>query len=54
MIFYKNNIFCLSTTNTSYVIRIDETKHVLLEYYGNKINEQVSLINGVLVWAHLL
>ncbi|MFA6755053.1 MAG: alpha-galactosidase [Bacilli bacterium] len=42
MIFYKNNIFCLSTTNTSYVIRIDETKHVLLEYYGNKINEQVS------------
>lgn len=39
MIFYKNNLFHLSTNDTSYLIRIEETKHLINEYYGKKIKD---------------
>jgi len=39
MIFYKNNLFHLRTNDTSYLIRIDDTKHLVNEYYGKSIKE---------------
>jgi len=38
MIFVKNNIFHLQTKDTSYIMRVEDTKHLVLEYYGQRIS----------------
>ncbi|MCX5775157.1 MAG: alpha-galactosidase [Firmicutes bacterium] len=37
MINVKDNVFQLDTEHTTYLLRIDETKHVRTEYFGKKI-----------------
>jgi len=39
MILNKNNLFHITTNDTSYLMRVDETKHLVLEYYGKKIKD---------------
>lgn len=41
MILFKNNVFYLNTKDTSYVIRVEETKHLVLEHYGDLISTDV-------------
>src|SRR5574344_796801 len=39
MILNKNNLFHIITSDTSYIIRVNESKHLVLEYYGKKIKD---------------
>ncbi|MEG0977969.1 MAG: alpha-galactosidase [Bacilli bacterium] len=40
MITRNKDFFRLETRNTSYILRIDETKQIICEYYGAKIDEE--------------
>lgn len=42
MILFKDNVFYLETELTSYILRIDKTKHVVLEHYGTKVNNEIN------------
>lgn len=38
MINFKENVFQIDTRDTSYILRVDENKQVVFEYYGDKIS----------------
>lgn len=52
MILFRNNVFFLETKLNSYVIRVDETKHVVLEYYGNKVSNDIDPLPIFNKWSY--
>lgn len=52
MILFRNNVFFLETKLNSYVIRVDETKHVVLEYYGSKVTSDIDPLPIFNKWSY--
>lgn len=52
MINFNNNYFYLGTNDVSYILHIDETKHLVLDYFGKKIKEQENYFALVEKWPH--
>lgn len=44
MILFKDNVFYIETNDTSYVLRVDETKHLVNEYYGAKVSHELGIL----------
>ncbi len=52
MILFKNGVFYLETELTSYILRVDETKHVVLEHYGAKVSNEIDPIALFNKWSY--
>ena len=55
MISIKNNYIKLDTNNTSYIMHVGKTGHLLNLYYGRKIeivNDDISFLDEKVVYPH--
>ena len=52
MILYKNNVFYLETELNSYILRVDETKHIVNEYYGSKVSNNIDPLPIFNKWTY--